>query len=80
MNTIVPSLQCFRSDPFGVPGNPYPFQPLKGWLSPSCSPSMGTQLLQQFTLMDNGVLQKLRKLQLIVTRFYNKSRKEASFL
>jgi len=24
---------------------------------------MGPQLLQQFTLMDNGVLQKLRKLQ-----------------
>jgi hypothetical protein len=34
----------------------------------ACSPSMGPQLLQQFTLMDNGVLQKLRKLQMIYVR------------
>jgi hypothetical protein len=27
---------------------------------------MGPQLLQQFTLMDNGVLQKLRKLQAVL--------------
>jgi hypothetical protein len=44
--------------------NTYPFQPLKGWLSPSCSPSMGTPPLQQFTLKDNGFLRRVRKLQL----------------
>jgi hypothetical protein len=46
--------------------NTYPFQPPKGWLSPSCSPSMGTPLLQQFTLKDNSFLQRLRKLQIFL--------------
>ncbi len=45
--------------------NTCPFQPLKGWLSPSCSPSMGTPPLQQFTLKDNGFLQRSRKLQVL---------------
>jgi hypothetical protein len=36
-------------------GNTFPFQPLKGWLSPSCSPSMGTPLLQQISLRVKGV-------------------------
>ena len=53
--TIVPSLQCFRSDPFGVRGRGI-LTPssLKGWLSPSRSPSMGTPLLQQISLSHNG--------------------------
>jgi len=44
-------------------GNTCLFRPLKGRLSPSCSPSMGTPPLQEFTLRDNSVLQKLWKLQ-----------------
>jgi hypothetical protein len=74
VNTLVPSLQCFRSDPFGAlrrgiltpsglsgAGLPLSFDCAQDKL---CSPSMGTPLLQQITLMDNGVPQKLRKLRL----------------
>jgi hypothetical protein len=54
-DSVVPSLQCLRSDPLGV----------RRWgiLSPSCSPSMGTPLLQQIALRNNGIpLKKVRKL------------------
>jgi len=54
-----PFAQCFRSDLFGSQaGNTYPFRSLKDRLSPSCSPSMGSPLLQQTSLMDNRVPQK----------------------
>ena len=36
--------------------------PITGSEMAGCSPSMGTPLLQQITLMDNGVPQKFRKL------------------
>jgi hypothetical protein len=50
-----------------VAGGEYlPLPRSKGGAFPSCSPSVGAPLLSQISLMNNGVLRRLRKLHLNV--------------